>query len=89
MVKGRHSTGLDQWLDEQPAAWTEAVKVSVTDLHPPFRRTLAKHLPNATAVADPLSCGGPRHPGAGPDPPGHCCVLRIMVVSGWWARLAG
>ncbi len=20
---------------------------------------------------------------------GHCCILRILVVSGWWARLAG
>lgn len=58
VVEGRHSTGLDEWLDEQPAAWKEAVKVSVTDLHPPFRRTLAKHLPNATAVADPFHVVG-------------------------------
>ena len=55
IVEGRYSTGLDQWLDDQPVSWTEAVQVSVTDLHPPFRRTLAKHLPNATAVADPFA----------------------------------
>jgi len=58
VVEGRHSTGLDEWLDEQPVAWKEAVKVSVTDLRPPFRRTLAKHLPNATAVADPFHVVG-------------------------------
>ncbi len=36
----------------------DAVKVSVTDLHEPFRRTLAEHLANATAVTDPFHVVG-------------------------------
>lgn len=52
VVEGRQGPDLDSWLTAQPDTWREGVKVTVTDLHEPFRAALAKHLPNATAVAD-------------------------------------
>lgn len=52
VIEGRQAPDLNTWLTAQPAVWTAGVKVTVTDLHEPFRTALAKHLPNATAVAD-------------------------------------
>lgn len=52
VIEGRQAPELDAWLAARPATWKDSVKVTVTDLHEPFRTTLAKHLPNATAVAD-------------------------------------
>ena len=52
MIEGRESPDLAAWLAERPEAWREGVKITVTDLHEPFRAALAAHLPNATAVAD-------------------------------------
>ncbi len=54
VIKGRDDHRLDAWLAEQPQAWKEAVTATVTDLHEPFRQALAKHLPDATAGADPF-----------------------------------
>jgi transposase len=54
VVKGRDGAELEGWLEDQPQAWCDAVVATVTDLHEPFRQALAKHLPNATAVADPF-----------------------------------
>jgi transposase len=54
VIKGRDGAELEAWLDRQPQAWRDAVVATVTDLHEPFRQALAKHLPNATAVADPF-----------------------------------
>ncbi|MGQ0616871.1 MAG: ISL3 family transposase [Acidimicrobiia bacterium] len=58
VVEGRHGPELSGWLAGQEQNWKEAVAVSVTDLHEPFRRTLGDHLPNATAVADPFHVVG-------------------------------
>jgi transposase len=52
VIEGRQGPELAAWLVEQPEAWRQAVTVTVTDLHEPFRAALAEHLPNATAVAD-------------------------------------
>jgi transposase len=54
VIRGRGGPGLEAWLTEQPQAWKDAVTATVTDLHEPFRQALAKHLSNATAVADPF-----------------------------------
>jgi hypothetical protein len=52
VIEGRQGPELEIWLADQPEAWREGVEVTVTDLHEPFRKALAAHLPNATAVAD-------------------------------------
>lgn len=52
VIEGRQGPELDAWLSARPTTWKESVKVTVTDLHEPFRKTLAEHLPTATAVAD-------------------------------------
>jgi transposase len=52
VIEGRQGPELDAWLTARPADWKAGVRVTVTDLHEPFRATLAKHLPEATAVAD-------------------------------------
>jgi transposase len=52
VIEGRQAPDLEAWLVCQPEPWCEGVKVTVTDLHEPFRTALAAHLPNATAVAD-------------------------------------
>lgn len=54
----RGAPEIGAWLDSQPAAWREQVKVTVTDLHAPFRNALAARLPNAVAVADPFHVVG-------------------------------
>jgi transposase len=54
VIRGRGGPELEAWLAEQPQAWKDAVTATVTDLHEPFRQALAKHLSNATAVADPF-----------------------------------
>ena len=54
VIKGRHGPELEAWLTDQPQDWRDAVVATVTDLHEPFRQALAKHLANATAVADPF-----------------------------------
>lgn len=58
MRSSRWGPELDEWLADQPQAWKDAVKATVTDLHHPFRRVLARHLTNATAVADPFHVVG-------------------------------
>lgn len=58
VIRGRGGPELDAWLAAQPAAWRAAVTATVTDLHEPFRQALARHLPNATAVADPFHVVG-------------------------------
>jgi len=52
VIEGRQGPELDAWLTGQPERWLEGVEVTVTDLHEPFRKALAAHLPNAIAVAD-------------------------------------
>ena len=54
MIEGRQAPDLDRWLEAQPEEWIEGVAVTVCDLHEPFRAALARHLPDATAVADPF-----------------------------------
>jgi transposase len=58
VIEGRQGPELDAWLTRQPEEWKDAVKVTVTDLHEPFRQALAAHLANATAVADPFHVVG-------------------------------
>jgi transposase len=52
--EGRQRVDLAEWLDEQGTVWCEQVKVVVTDLHEPFRKTATEPLPNAVLVADPM-----------------------------------
>lgn len=54
LIEGRQAPDLDGWLADQPQAWKAAVKITVSDLHEPFRSALKEHLPDATAVADPF-----------------------------------
>ncbi|MBK6857550.1 MAG: transposase [Microthrixaceae bacterium] len=58
VIEGRQGPELSAWLDAQPEWWRKLVTVTVTDLHEPFRRSLATHLPNAVAVADPFHVVG-------------------------------
>ena len=58
VIEGRQGPELEIWLADQPEAWRHSVEVTVTDLHEPFRKALAAHLPNATAVADPFHVVG-------------------------------
>lgn len=58
VIAGRWGPELEDWLAEQPQGWKDAVTATVTDLHHPFRRALAKHLTNAIAVADPFHVVG-------------------------------
>lgn len=58
VIEGRQGPELSAWLGAQPEPWRDAVTVTVTDLHEPFRRSLATHLPNAVAVADPFHVVG-------------------------------
>jgi transposase len=61
VIEGRQAPDLEAWLVCQPEAWRKGVKVTVTDLHEPFRKALAARLPNATAVADAFHVVGVRH----------------------------
>jgi transposase len=54
LIEGRQAPDLDRWLVSQPDEWKAAVTITVCDLHEPFRAALARHLPDATAVADPF-----------------------------------
>ncbi|MBW3611559.1 MAG: transposase, partial [Actinobacteria bacterium] len=54
VIEGRQARDLDRWLTDQPEAWKSAVTIAVCDLHEPFRAALHRHLPDATAVADPF-----------------------------------
>jgi hypothetical protein len=54
MIEGRQAPDLDRWLAERPQEWIDAVAITVCDLHEPFRAALARHLPDAIAVADPF-----------------------------------
>ncbi|MDP9424488.1 MAG: ISL3 family transposase [Actinomycetota bacterium] len=54
LIEGRGASDLDRWLTKQSEEWKEAVKVTVSDLHEPFRAALKAHLPDASAVADPF-----------------------------------
>ncbi len=54
VIEGRQAPDLDRWLVDQPEEWKSAVTITVCDLHEPFRAALARHLPDATAVADPF-----------------------------------
>jgi transposase len=54
LIEGRQALDLDRWLVSQPDEWKAAVTITVCDLHEPFRAALARHLPDATAVADPM-----------------------------------
>jgi transposase len=58
LFEGRTSPALDRWLSGQPQAWKDGIAVTVCDLHEPFRAALAKHFPDATAVADPFHVVG-------------------------------
>lgn len=69
VIEGRQGPELSAWLDAQPEWWRKLVTVTVTDLHEPFRRSLATHLPNAVTVADPFPRRRGRYPGCGPHPP--------------------
>jgi len=54
VIEGRQADDLGAWLGQQPAEWTQTVRVTVCDLHEPFRRALAEAFPKATMVADPF-----------------------------------
>jgi transposase len=54
LIEGREAPDLDRWLAKRPDEWKTVVKVTVADLHEPFRTALKHHLPDATAVADPF-----------------------------------
>ena len=54
LIEGRQAADLDRWLAERPDEWMAAVRITVSDLHEPFRAALKAHLPDATAVADPF-----------------------------------
>ncbi len=52
--RGPPGPDLDRWLSDQLEEWKSGVSITVCDLHEPFRAALARHLPDATAVADPF-----------------------------------
>jgi transposase len=54
LIEGRQAPDLDRWLTKRSREWIDGVTVTVCDLHEPFRAALARHLPDATAVADPM-----------------------------------
>jgi transposase len=54
LIEGRQAPDLDRWLVNQAEEWKAAVAITVCDLHEPFRAALERHLPDATAVADPF-----------------------------------
>ncbi len=54
VIEGRQAPDLDRWLSDQTEDWKSGVSITVCDLHEPFRAALARHLPDATAVADPF-----------------------------------
>ena len=58
VIEGRGGPELERWLAAQSSTWRDAVTATVTDLHEPFRKALARHLQNATAVADPFHVVG-------------------------------
>ncbi len=68
VIEGRQAPDLDRWLRDQSEDWKSAVTITVCDLHEAFRAALARHLPDATALAD-LSRRGRGHPLRGRHPP--------------------
>lgn len=58
LLEGRQAADLNRWLADQPAAWKADVKVTVCDLHEPFRAALTAHFPGAVQVADPFHVVG-------------------------------
>ncbi len=58
LIEGRQDPDLHRWLTKQSEEWRSGVKITVSDLHEPFRAALKRHLPDATAVADPFHVVG-------------------------------
>jgi len=54
VVPGNTSRDLGSWLDEQPAAWLDQVRVVATDLADSYRAGLVGRLDHAIRVADPF-----------------------------------
>jgi transposase len=54
VVQGNSAGDLGSWLDRQPAAWLETVRVVATDLAESYRAGLDGRLDHAIRVADPF-----------------------------------
>jgi transposase len=54
VVEGNSAGDLGSWLDRQPAAWLETVRVVATDLAESYRAGLDGRLDHAIRVADPF-----------------------------------
>lgn len=53
-IEGNSADDLRGWIEQQPAAWLEGVKVVATDLTNSYRAGLSPALDQATRVADPF-----------------------------------